>query len=361
MMNRLSCSLSQLAELTSSKLIGDPEKIVFGVDSLSNATTDEVSFLANERYKEELKGSKAGLICIDMHMALPPSYLEGKNYLLSENPSDAFQKICLYFLQDQIPSSSFTGIHPTAVIDPSARIGKDVHIGPYVVIDNSVSIGDHTRINAHASIGAGVKIGEDCLIHSHVVLREGSILGNRVVLQPGCIIGSCGFGYITDAQGQHKKMDQMGIVVIEDDVEVGANTCIDRARFKETRIQKGTKIDNLVQIGHNVHIGPANIIVSQSGIAGSSKTGRNVVLGGQTGIVGHIEICDFVMLASRGGFSKSITKPGKYGGGPALPMAEYNRMQVHMRKLDQYAKEIEELKKQIESLKQALPQENTTV
>ena len=173
-----------------------------------------------------------------------------------------------------------------------------------------------------------------------------------MILQPGAIIGSCGFGYLTDAKGTHTKIDQLGIVVIEDDVEIGANTTIDRARFKETHVSRGTKIDNLVQIGHNVFLGPHNILVSQCGIAGSSKTGRNVVLGGQVGVIGHIELTDGVMVASRGGVSKSLTKTGKYSGAPALPLSEHNRQQVYLRKIETYVKRIEELEKRLSALEQ---------
>jgi UDP-3-O-[3-hydroxymyristoyl] glucosamine N-acyltransferase len=164
------------------------------------------------------------------------------------------------------------------------------------------------------------------------------------------VIGSCGFGYTTDEQGTHTKLEHFGNVLLEDDVEIGANTTIDRARFKTTRVGKGTKIDNLVQIGHNVVLGTHNIIVSQTGIAGSTRTGRNVVMGGQAGIVGHIEIADFVMIATRGGVSKSIKQGGKYAGEPVMSLSDHNRMQVHLRKIEEYVERIEELEKKLAAL-----------
>jgi UDP-3-O-[3-hydroxymyristoyl] glucosamine N-acyltransferase len=193
-----------------------------------------------------------------------------------------------------------------------------------------------------------------CHFHPHVTVRERCEIGNCVILQPGAVIGSCGFGFTTDTKGRHTKLEQLGTVILEDHVEIGANTSIDRARFKSTRIGRGTKIDNLVQIGHNVHIGYDNIIVSQTGIAGSVKTGKNVVFGGQAGVVGHLEIADFVMVATRGGVSKSINQPGKYAGGPVMGLSEYNRQQVHLRKITDYVKQIEELKKRLSELEEKL-------
>ncbi|HPE84710.1 MAG TPA: UDP-3-O-(3-hydroxymyristoyl)glucosamine N-acyltransferase, partial [Chlamydiales bacterium] len=190
----------------------------------------------------------------------------------------------------------------------------------------------------------------NCTIYPHVTIRERSQIGNRVTIQPGAVIGSCGYGYTMDAKGHHNKLEQIGNVIIEDDVEIGANTTIDRARFKSTRIGRGTKLDNLVQIGHNVSLGEDNLIISQSGIAGSAKTGRHVFMGGQGGIVGHVDITDNVQIATRGGVSKDIKTSGIYGGGPVMPMKEFNTMQVHIRKLSSYAKRLKELEIQLASL-----------
>lgn len=340
-------TLSALAELTRSTLIGNPDQLITGVDALDSAGPEDASFLSNPKYRSLLKETEAGVVCIDRQT--PPE--EGKSYLVSDDPSRAFQTIVEALLITPYNSSGFPGIHPTAVVHPSATIGKDVQIGPYAVIEQGASIGDHTRIGAHVYVGPGVEVGTHCHFHPHSTVREKCAIGNRVILQPGAVIGSCGFGYTTSAQGKHTKLEQLGGVIIEDDVEIGANTTIDRARFKSTRISAGTKIDNLVQIGHNVNIGKDNIIVSQTGIAGSVKTGKNVIFGGQAGVVGHIEIADRVMIATRGGVSKSITQPGgKYGGGPVMELAYYNRQQVHLRKITEYVKQIENLEKRIKEL-----------
>jgi UDP-3-O-[3-hydroxymyristoyl] glucosamine N-acyltransferase len=180
------------------------------------------------------------------------------------------------------------------------------------------------------------------------------MIGSRVVIQPGAVIGSCGFGYSTDAQGKHQKQQQMGIVVIEDDVEIGSNTTIDRARFKETLICRGTKIDNLVQIAHNVILGPHNLIVSQTGISGSVKTGKYVVMAGQTGTVGHIDIADGAMFAARSGIKKSIKTGGKYGGNPAIPLAEHQREQVYLKNIQKIAAKLRELEAKLHELSSSL-------
>ncbi len=341
-------SLADLAQLTKAKLIGDPNYLVSNVDGLDSAGENDASFLANPRYNEMMKRSHAGVICIDEKTAI----IEGKNFLVSDNPSKTFQLIAETFMKDILCLTGFSGIHPSAVIHESVQLGQDIMIGPNVTVDQDVIIGDRTRIFAGCSIGAGVKIGEDSTLYPNVVVREGCEIGSRVSLQPGVVIGSCGFGYVTDNKGQHHKLDQIGNVIIEDDVEIGANTTIDRARFKSTRIGKGTKIDNLVQIAHNVTTDENNIIVSQTGIAGSVKMGKNVFLGGQVGIIGHVEITDNVMIATRGGVSKSITQPGVYGGGPVMPMADFNRYQVHSRKLGRYVKKIEELEKKLQTLEE---------
>lgn len=343
-------TLEELSVLTKSKMVGDSTHAVTGVDSLESATTSDVSFLANLKYKEAMHTSRAGVICITPNLPL----VEGKNYLISEDPSRTFQQIAEILYAATFHTTAFNGTHPTAVVHPSAKIGNNVNIGPYVVIDQDVHIDDDTILGPFVSIGPGVKIGKSCQFYAHVVVREGCHIGNRVILQPGAIIGSCGFGYTIDKEGRYHKLEQLGTVIIKDDVEIGANTTIDRARFKQTTISQGTKIDNLVQIGHNVHLGENNIIVSQSGIAGSAKTGKNVALGGQAGIVGHLEITDNVMIATRGGVSKSINQSGKYAGGPVMPLADYNRTQVHLRKITGYVKKIEQLEKRLKELEEKL-------
>ncbi|HEV7738139.1 MAG TPA: UDP-3-O-(3-hydroxymyristoyl)glucosamine N-acyltransferase [Chlamydiales bacterium] len=333
-----SIRLKELAVLLAARLIGDPDALICGVNTLDEASPNDLSFLSNSRYVEAMKKSQAGAVCVDHQTA----HVTGKNYLVCDHPSSSFQKAIEWLLLLDHSKSAFQGIHPTAVIHSSAKISPNVFIGPYAVVDQDTEIGEGSNIGPHVCIGHGCKIGKDCILHPHSVLRERSILGNRVILQPGAVIGSCGFGYIQDTLGQHIKLEQLGIVILEDDVEIGANTTIDRSRFKETIIRKGSKIDNLCQIAHNVEIGEHNVIAAQTGIAGSAKTGKYVMLGGQVGIVGHIELENQVMVATRGGVSKSL-KTGKYRGAPAIPIAEYNRREVHLRKIEEYVERIKEL------------------
>lgn len=341
-------TLDELASWTGATLVGDPTHKVNGVNSLEDASSCDVSFLANPRYKERLKDCQAGVVCVDHHTPL----FEGRNFLVSDNPSKTFQCITDKLLATS--HTGFEGIHPSAVIHSSVRYGDNVLIGPHVSIDQNTTIGQGTRIHGHVFIGADVIIGENCTIYPGVIIRERCVLHDRVILQPGAVIGSCGFGYITDKAGHHHKIEQLGSVILEEDVEIGANTTIDRARFKHTYISKGTKIDNLVQIGHNVVLGEHNIVVAQTGISGSAKTGKHVVFGGQAGVVGHVEIADHTQIATRGGVTKSIKEGGPYGGSPLQPFHEFNKHRVYIRNIEKYVKKIEELEKEVQRLQSLL-------
>jgi UDP-3-O-[3-hydroxymyristoyl] glucosamine N-acyltransferase len=335
-----SISLEELATKLGVRFLGNGSHLLSGVETLDEAGSEDVSFLANPRYHQAMKSSQAGAICIaDEHLCA-----SGQNALITSDPSKAFQEIALFFL-GRPPTSGFTGIHPTAVVAPTACIDPTATIAPYAVIDRGVNVGPHSYIGPHVSIGAEVVIGVRCHIHAHVTIRENCHIGNRVIIQPGAVIGSCGFGYLPDAKGHFQKLEQLGNVVLEDDVEIGANTTIDRSRFKTTRVKRGSKIDNLCQIAHNVEIGEDNAIAAQTGIAGSTKTGKYVLLGGQVGVTGHIELADGVQVSSQSGVSKSLPK-GQYRGTPAQPIHQFQRQEVYIRK-------IKELITRISSLEQA--------
>jgi len=340
-------TLEELATLTHSHLIGDARYKISHVADLEAANSTDASFLANPLYDKAMRASSAGVVFVSPNVELIP----GRNFLVTQDPSRAFQiTIEAFFGQEAQMFSGFTGIHPTAVVHEKAKLGKNIVIGPHAVIDQEAVIGDNTTISAGCYVGFQTMIGNHCFLHPKVVIRERCRIGNRVIIQPGAVIGSCGFGYTTDNQGRHTKLNQIGIVVIEDDVEIGANTTIDRSRFKETIIGQGSKIDNLVQIGHGVSIGAHNIIVSQTGIAGSTKTGKYVVIAGQVAIAGHLSIADKTMIAGKSGVSKSITKSGKYGGIPVLPIHEYNRNSVFLRKIETYIQQIKTLQEKVNEL-----------
>lgn len=329
-------TLKELALLTASKLIGDANFQISGVNTLDEASKNEASFLANPRYLDSMLKSKAGVICVDKKGELQ----DNKNYLVSDDPSKTFQEIIKFFSKEK-KLSGFVSIHKSAVIHKSAKIGKNVVILPNTVIDENVHIDDNTFIGASVYIGPNSSIGKDSTIHSNVTIREFSIIKDRVIIQSGAVIGSCGFGYLHQKDGTFKKLEQVGSVIIEDDVEIGANTCIDRARFKSTIIKKGTKIDNLVQIAHNVEIGENTAIAAQTGIAGSSKVGDYVIMGGQVGVTGHVEIESFVQLATRSGVSKNLKK-GKFRGSPAIDLNDYNRQYITYKNLSKTLKKLED-------------------
>lgn len=333
----MSKSLAELAKITGATLQGDPDHIITGVENLELATSEHAAFVENKRYARKSASSKAGVIFIHPDLA---QNLD-RNLLLHPHPSLAFQKTIELFLKPA--KSGFESIHPTAVIHESVKLGKGVCIGPYTTIDQGCLIEDHVTIEPHVTIGPEVTIGAHSHIHAKVVVRERCSLGKRVILQPGAVIGSCGFGYFTSPMGKHEKLAHLGNVIIEDDVEVGANTTIDRARFKSTIVRKGTKIDNLVQIAHQVELGEDNIIVSQVGIAGSTKTGKLVVLGGQTGVAGHIELTDQVTVAACSAVSKSLTEKGNYYGTPAMIDHEFKEHFMALRGLKRLTKRVKTL------------------
>lgn len=340
-------TLEDLAKKTGSELIGDPAHCITGVDDLETASSSDAAFLENPRYEKQMRASLAGVIITSPVFRREP----GKYYLLNENPSLVFQAIIELFIK--APQSGFSGIHPSAVVHEEAVLGQEVTVGPNAVIDRGVRIGDRTYIGANVSIGAETLIGVDCYFYPNAVVREGCKIGNRVILQPGAVIGSCGFGFFTDKKGNNHKLKQLGKVVVEDDVEIGANTTIDRARFKTTRIGQGSKLDNLVQIAHQVEIGKNNLMASQVGIAGSTKTGDNVVMGGQVGVAGHITIAKGAIFAARAAISKTIDKGGIYSGIPAIPIKECNLHFVQLKSVGKLIQRVKNLEAELKQLVEA--------
>ncbi len=335
-------SLKTLASLLNAQYIGDPNVTIQGIADLSEATPNELSFFANPKYLRAAQSSNAGII-----ISKEPIQNREGNYLLHSSPSAAFQQVLDLFLGNLSQKSGFEGVHPTAVIHPSASVHPTAHLGPHVVIDADTTIGAETHIGANSVIGRGCSIGEHCLLHPNVTVREYCSLGNHVILQPGAVIGSCGFGYETTKAGEHKKLKQLGTVRIEDDVEIGANTTIDRARFGETIVEKGTKVDNLVQLAHGVQVGQHCLLASQVGIAGSTKLSHHVTLAGKVGVVGHLKIAAFIQVGAQSGIFKNLTTPGAYRGHPAEPITSWSRRQVYLRRIEKIAKRLEKLEAKI--------------
>lgn len=339
-----SLTLQEIALQTNARLMGNPQHAIRGVADLEAAHSYEISFLKNLRYLHVIQKTEAGAIFVTAIEDLP----EGKNYLIVEDPSMAFQKMINFFFDATKQESGFKGIHSTAVVHPTVKMGEDVEIGPYAVIDQNVTIGDKTKIGAHVFIGPSTSIGEKCLIHPHVTVRENCIIGKRVILQPGAVIGSCGFGYITNKKGQHIKLEHVGNVILEDNVEIGANTTIDRSRFQSTIVGQGAKIDNLVQLGHSVKVGAGSMLISQVGIAGSTQLEPYVVLGGQVGVAGHLKLGKGAQVAAGSGVSKSLEGGRAYSGIPAQPIEEYNRNAVYLKRIEKYLKKLEDRLQELE-------------
>ncbi|MEM1082745.1 MAG: UDP-3-O-(3-hydroxymyristoyl)glucosamine N-acyltransferase [Verrucomicrobiota bacterium] len=336
----MALTLSELARLVDGDIVrGELSHVYTGIASLDEATPEDISFLGNEKYAGLFKETKAGVVIVPPQVKQAP---EGVALVAVENPSFAFGEAVKRFSAD-FAHHFEPGIHPRAVIDDSVDFDPSkLRVDGGAVIMAGAKLGEGSEIGPNAVIGEHVVVGRNCRVHANVTIRERCILGDRVIVQPGAVIGSDGFGYET-VQGKHEKIDQIGIVVLENDVEVGANTTIDRARFGRTVIGEGSKIDNLVQVAHNVQIGKHNFLVSQSGVAGSARTGDYVILAAQAGIGGHVKIGDQAMLAGRTGASADLEGGKKYGGVPAQPLATHQRQQAAVRKLPDLLKRVRKL------------------
>ena len=347
-------TLRELAQLTDGNIVrGKLDAFYTGISSLDLAQGQEVSFLGNAKYHQQFLQSKAGACLVALGVTDGP---EEMALIEVENPTMAFSAVISHFSKAQ--SHFEPGVHASAHIDPSVKIDPSrVCIHPGVVIMAGAEIGDGTEIYPNTVIGREVKIGDNCLIYSNVSIREGCILGHRVIIQPGAIIGSDGYGYEL-VKGRHQKIPQVGIVEIGDDVEIGANTCVDRARFGKTLIGEGTKIDNLVQIGHNVQIGKHSIIIALTGIAGSSKLGNYVVCAAQVGVAGHLEIGDQAVLASRCGVTTNLKGGQSYLGNPAQPLRQELKVHALQRRLPKLLEEIKTLKQSVHQLDKVLEKLN---
>jgi UDP-3-O-[3-hydroxymyristoyl] glucosamine N-acyltransferase len=335
-------SVEELARLLNCPFEGDGAVEIRGVSSLEKAQEGDLVFLAHRKFLsllEQSKGSAAIIRSEERYGRIP--------VIKSENPHISFIKAVEIFHKPYHPKP---GIHASALVSPSAKIGKDVSIGAFALIGDEAEIGDKTVIFPFVAIYPWVKIGKETVIHSNVSIREKAKIGNRVILHNGAVIGSDGFGYLQEKDRTHVKIPQVGIVIIEDDVEVGANTTIDRAALGETIIKKGTKIDNLVQVAHNVEIGPHSILAGLVGISGSTKIGKNVIMGGQAGVGDHVNIGDNVIVAGRTGIRKDVPPNSVIAGFPYLDIKEWRKAVTMWPKLYDLAKDVKRLKKKVEEL-----------
>ena len=325
-------TLQELVDLVEGRLVqGHPDLELTGFESLKSARKSDISFLGNPKYGEDFSRTKAGAVIVSEALIDSAKAPEDTALVASENAVVAFDAVVRKYGAPKVKFSP--GIHPSAVIAEEAHIDSaKVEIGPNAVVGRGAIIGDGTRIGACTTIGQETVIGQDCNIAANVSIREGSIIGNKAIIHGGVVIGGDGFGF-EFVNGRHEKVEQLGIVRIEDDVEIGACTAIDRARFGETVIGEGTKIDNHVMIAHNVVIGKHCILVSQTGIAGSSRVGDYVTMAAQVGIAGHIEIGDKAILGGGAKVISDLEAGGTYFGYPAIPMKEELRTKMHIKRL----------------------------
>lgn len=333
--------LKQLAELIGGQVEGDADIEISRVAPIDLAREGDITFVSNPKYLPHLKRCKASAVIVSPGVESP-----GSNLLVCKNPYLAFAKI-LTVLHVTKPES--TGVMAGATVADSAEIDPTASVHPGCVVGERVKIGAGTVLHPGVVLYDDVQVGSDCLLHAQAIVREGCRLGDRVILQPSAVIGSDGFGFAPDGQSYYK-IPQVGIVVLEDDVEIGACTCIDRAAMGVTIIRRGTKLDNLVQIGHNAQIGEDCILVSQTGIAGSSKVGNHCTFGGQSAVAGHLKVGDNVMIGGRGGATGNVESNQVLSGLPLMPHKQWLRATMTYAKLPEMRKEMQQLKKRLEEL-----------
>lgn len=345
-MNQIAKTVAELAAHVGGRVLGDGDISVYRLASLDAAGAGDLAYVEEEKLFAAAADTKASCVIIPSGAAVKvPCGIE------VTNPKLAFALIAEVL---HPPKHRPAEIHHLASISPAAKIGKDVFIGAFVCIGEETSVGDRTQIRAGAKVGDNVTIGSDCVIHPNVFLEDGVTIGNKVILHAGVVIGADGFGYVRSEMGYHK-FPQIGTVVIEDEVELGANTCVDRAALGRTRIGRGTKLDNMVHVGHNCDIGERVVIAAQTGISGSVTIEDDCVIGGQVGFGDHIRVQSGAIIGSKAGILPGkIVRPGVWWGIPIQPLDQYKRLNAHISRLPQVRKELKELTERVRELERAL-------
>lgn len=335
-------SLAEIAQLIEGQLSGSASLKITGVARLDEAQKGDIAFVANPHYLKKWDSSAASAFIV--YQDFPTT---NRNIIRVAKPFQAFYKIAAMF--HSIRETLKPGIHPTAIIGDDTILGENISIGPMVVIGRESKIGNNVRIHPGVVISDGVSVGDGCIIYQNVSIRENCCVGENVIIHCGVVVGSDGFGFDKE-DNVYKKIPQLGIVIIEDDVEIGANCTIDRATVGATRIGRGTKLDNLIQVGHNVVIGQNTVIAAQTGIAGSTKIGDDVMMGGQVGLRDHIEVGNGAILGAQSGVTKSIPPNTMVSGYPARDHAKAKREEAIIRKLPELYKTIRNLQNQVDYL-----------
>ncbi len=341
----------EIAAMVGGTLKGPGDLAVSGVAALAEAQPSDASFLGNDKYEPQVLPSKAAVVLVPEKFAAEPP--AGRAWIVCKDASAAFMKLVGLFAPP--PVTFAPGVHPSAVVHPSAKVAASAHVGACAVIEAGATVGERSVIGAQVYIGQDARVGDDCLLYPQVAVRERCVIGSRVIIHSGTTVGSDGFGYVPNMTGGlHTKIPQVGIVQIDDDVEVGANVAIDRARFGRTWIKRGVKIDNLVQIAHNVVIGELSFVVAQAGIAGSSKLGRGCVLWAQAGIAGHIEIGDGTQIFAQSGVPGDLPPKSVVIGSPAVDRREFAKTQFNIHRIGKLSDAVKSLEKELAALKEQL-------
>ena len=343
--------LVEISERLECSLEGDPNKEILGVDRIETASPQMLTFLANRKYVSKLKATRAGAIIVDNKLDG-----NGHNLLRHPNPYLTYARALELFYTPYRPAPS---ISPDARIAPTAKIGKGVFIGPFVMIDEGVEIGDDCYIFPNVTIYRGATIGRSCVLHANVAIREEVQIGNYVVIKNGAVVGTEGFGFAKREDGSHYKIIQTGKIVIEDDVEIGACTTIDRPAIGETRVRKGVKIDNLVQIGHASEIGENTVLCAQVGLAGSSVIGKNVILSGQVGVAGHLEIGNNVIATAQTGIPGTVKPNQIISGYPAIDNRAWLKASAVFPRLPELLRDLQALQTRVEELEKELAKKSS--
>jgi len=352
--------LREIAALLNAETEGNDAVEIQRAAKIEEAGEGDITFLSNPKYTRFLSTTRASAVIVSRSLHNPDhTEIKTQSALLRvDDPYSSFLRVLQAFHPSKDPLPP--GIHPTAIIDSSVELGREVRVGAYVVIGPKCRIGDGAVICSGVIMGEDVEVGGMTLLYANVTIREGCKVGARVIVHSGAVIGSDGFGFAPKPDGTYEKIPQLGIVVIEDDVEIGANCTIDRATLGETIIRKGAKLDNLIQVAHNVVIGENTVIAAQTGISGSTRIGRNNMIGGQVGFTGHIEIADNTKIGAQSGVHRSVQTPGQtLFGYPAYPHREAMRMMGALTQLPDLRNTVRELKNKIERLEKEIHERKT--